>query len=124
MLLYTDRYFDHVYEVKYDMLTVKWLTIESLYLPEILHSVKVLVENIKNYNIRYLLIDASGIAEHSSVEEDNAVVEMLFSGLANTHLEKLARVQSGNIIRENYLKENIAEINKNHNFEVRFFKDF
>lgn len=123
MVLHTDRYFEHIYDVKHDLVCVKWPTIESLYLPEILNSIKVLVENIKNYNIRHLLIDASETRAHSSNEDANKVVSALLSGLEKTHLEKLARVESAVPERESVLKQMIPEVTMKVNFEIKFFKD-
>ena len=123
MVLHTDRYFEHIYDVKHDMVCVKWPTIESLYLPEILNSIKVLVENIKNYNIRHLLIDATETKTHSSNEDANKVVYALMSGLEKTRLEKLARVESAVSERESVLKQMLPEVAVQVNFEIKFFKD-
>ena len=123
MVLHTDRYFEHIYDVKHDLVCVKWPTIESIYLPEILNSIKVLVENIKNYNIRHLLIDATDTKAHSSNEDANKVVHALLSGLQNTHLEKLARVESAIPERESVLKQMLPEVAIQVNFEIKFFKD-
>ena len=123
MVLHTDRYFEHIYDVKHDLLCVKWPTVESLYLPEILNSIKILVENIKNYNIRHLLIDATETRAHSSDEDANKVVDALFTGLKRSHLEKLARVESANADRESVLKQLLPEVAPGLNFEIKFFKD-
>lgn len=123
MVLHTDRYFEHIYDVKHDLVCVKWPTIESLYLPEILNSIRVLVENIKNYNIRHLLIDATETKAHSSNEDANKVVYELLTGLGKTHLEKLARVESAIPERESVLKQMIPEVAPQVNFEIKFFKD-
>lgn len=123
MILHSDRYFEHLYDVKLDMVCVKWPTIETLYLPEILNSVNLLVENIKNYNIRNLLVDASNTQAHSSREDADQVVSAFISGLEKSRLEKLARVESAVQERESVLKLMMPEINKNSTFEIRFFKD-
>ena len=123
MVLHTDRYFEHVYDVKHDLVCVKWPTIESLYLPEILNSIKLLVENIKNYNIRCLLIDATETKAHSSNEDANLVVNALLNGLQKSRLEKLARVESAVQERESILKQMIPEVTPMVNFEIKFFKD-
>ena len=124
MLLHSDRYFDHIYETKFDLLTVNWMTIETVFMPEILHSVQQLVANIKNYDIRNLLIDASGIHEHSSEQEHEKVVDALFGGLAKSRLKKLARIASLNKIREFVLKEKLPALNQECDFEIRLFGNF
>ena len=123
MILHTDRYFEHIYDVKHDLLCVKWPTIENLYLPEILNSIKILVENVKNYNIRHLLIDGTETQAHSSNEDANKVVTVFINGLKNSRLEKLARVESPNQDRESVIKALIPELMTNATFEIKFFKD-
>ena len=123
MILHADRYFEHVYDVKHDLVCIKWPTIETMYLPEILNSVKVLVENIINYNIRHLLIDATETKAHSSQEDANKVVKALLNGLQKSHLEKLARVEAAIPERESVLKLMIPEVATSVNFEISFFKD-
>ena len=123
MILHTDRYFEHVYDVKHDLVCIKWPTIETIYLPEILNSIKVLVENIINYNIRHLLIDATETKAHSSQEDANLVVKTLLTGLQKSHLEKLARVEPPIPERESVLKLLIPEVATSVNFEISFFKD-
>jgi len=105
------------------MVCIKWPTIESLYLPEILNSVSLLVENIKNYNIKNLLVDASETRAHSSREDADRVVRAFIEGLKKTHLEKLARVESAIQERESVLKELMPLYNLECPFEIRFFKD-
>lgn len=123
MILHKDRYFEHVYDVKHDMVCIKWPTIESLYLPEILNSVRILVENIKNYNIKNLLIDATETQPHSSHEDADKVVNAFIDGLKRTQLEKLARVESANQERETLLKDMVPSLALGCSFEIRFFKD-
>jgi hypothetical protein len=123
MILHADRYFEHHYDVKLDLVSVKWPTIETIYLPEIYHSVSILVENVINFNIRNLLIDASEAQLKSTHEDANRVVFLLMDGLKRSRLEKLARIESSNLIRENLLKVMVAEMNNTSTFETRFFKD-
>ena len=123
MILHSDRYFEHHYDVKLDMVSIKWPTIETIYLPEIFHSVSILVENVINYNIRNLLVDASKAQLNSTHEEANRVVQQFLHGLKRSRLEKLARIESENHARENMLKQMFVEINQNYPYETRFFKD-
>ena len=123
MILHADRYFEHRYDVTMDLLSVQWPTIETIYLPEIFHSVSILVENVFNYNIRNLLIDASHARIQATHEEANQVVHLLVNGLAKSRLEKLARIESENQNREIMLRVMAADMNRNLGFETRFFKD-
>lgn len=123
MILHADRYFEHHYDVKNDLVSIIWPTIETIYLPEIFHSVGILVENVVNYNIRNLLIDASQAEMHASQEEANEVIFLLTNGLAKSRLEKLGRVESGNINREIMLRQLAQEMNQRYQFQTRFFPD-
>ncbi|MBK0403031.1 hypothetical protein I5M27_08530 [Adhaeribacter sp. BT258] len=123
MILHADRYFEHHYDVKNDLVSINWPTIETIYLPEILHSVSILVENVVNYNIRNLLIDASEADLHASHEEANEVVFLLTNGLAKSRLEKLGRVESSNASREIILRQMVLEMNQRYQYQTRFFRD-
>ena len=123
MILHTDRYFEHLYDVKNDLVFVKWPTIETIYLPEIMHSVSKLVQNVTNYNVRHLLIDASLSQNLASHEEANQVIYLLTEGLAKSRLEKLARVESSNVNREMMLRQMVIEMNQQYPFETRFFRE-
>lgn len=123
MILHADRYFEHQYDSRLDMVCVKWPDIEGIYLPEIFNSVKMLLENIKNYYIRNLLVDASHTKALITYEDVDKVVHYLYSGLKDTRLEKLARVESANQQRELDLRRLVTEMNLKHSFETRVFKD-
>jgi hypothetical protein len=124
MILHSDRYFEHLYDVKLDMVSVKWPTIESIYLPEILNSVSILVQNVINYNIRNMLVDASETKLLADYNDADKVVNMFVDGLAKSRLEKLARIESVNLDREIMLKLLASELNSKYNYETRFFNDY
>jgi hypothetical protein len=124
MILHSDRYFEHLYDVKLDMVSIKWPTIESIYLPEILNSVSILVENVINYNIRNMLVDASDTKLLADYEDADKVVHLFVDGLAKSRLEKLARIESVNVDREIMLKLLASEMNNKYNYETRFFNDY
>lgn len=124
MILHSDRYFEHLYNVKLDMVSVKWPTIESIYLPEILNSVSILVENVINYNIRNILVDASETKLLADYYDADKVVHLFIDGLAKSRLEKLARIESLNSDRESMLKLLASEMNNKYQYETRFFNDY
>jgi hypothetical protein len=123
MILHRDRYFEHLYDVKLDLVTVTWPDIENIYLPEIFHSVNVLVENVKNYNIRNLLVDARETKLLASYEDADRVVKAFTHGLAQSRLQKLARIESVNYQREISLKQLTTEMNATFSYKTMFFKD-
>lgn len=124
MILHKDRYFEHLYDVKLDLVRVTWPDIENIYLPEIFHSVSVLVENVRNYNIRNLLVDARDTKLLTSYEEADRVVKAFTEGLAQSRLQKLARVESLNSQRENMLQHLTNQMNATYSYTTMFFKDY
>src|SRR5688572_5253816 len=124
MILHSDRYFEHLYDVKLDMVSIKWPTIESIYLPEILNSVSILVENVINYNIRNMLVDASETKILADYEDADKVVHLFVDGLAKSRLERLARIESSISEREIMLKLLASEMNNKYSYETRFFNDY
>lgn len=123
MILHSDRFFEHQYDVKLDLLLVYWPNIENIFLPEILHSTGKLVENIRNYNIRNLLIDASRTTLLSSYHDADQVINLLVKGLDKSNLEKLARIESSNSHREETLKAFAIHMNEIFSYTTRFFND-
>ena len=124
MILHKDRYFEHLYDVKLDLVQVKWPDIEDIYLPEIFHSVNTLVENIKNYNIRNLLVDARETKLLTSYQDADRVVEAFTVGLSHSRLEKLARIESLNYQRENMLRQLTNDLNARFAYRTMFFRDY
>jgi hypothetical protein len=81
------------YEPATDIMQVRYPDLNSMHLSEIRHSLNVMVENIRNYDVRKLLLDASNTALEVS-EEDNRQITLELAGmLAKTRLLKVARVQ-------------------------------
>ena len=124
MVLHSDRYFEHLYDVKLDLVSVKWPTIESIYLPEILNSVSILVENVINYNIRNMLVDARETKLLADYLDADKVVHLFIDGLSKSRLEKLARIESSITEREIMLKLLASNMNSKYQYETRFFNDY
>jgi hypothetical protein len=95
------------YDPATDILQVRYPDLSSFLLSEIRHSLKIMVETIRNYDVRKLLLDASHTAIEVSNEENRELTMELASMLANTRLLKVARVQPFDAKKEMRAQENI-----------------
>jgi hypothetical protein len=93
-----------------DILSVDYPDLENLLLPTIKHSLLALVEAIKSYDVKKLLLDASRTVVSVSEEENREVTIKLASELAKTRLEKVARVQPVDPMHETRAQANINRI--------------
>lgn len=95
-----------------DILQVRYPDLHSMHLSEIKHNLDIMVETIRNYDVRKLLLDAS----HTSVEvddEENRMMSMnLAAQLAKTRLVKLARIQPMAQDRELKAQQNIEDLQR------------
>ncbi|MDX5419725.1 MAG: hypothetical protein LPK09_10960 [Hymenobacteraceae bacterium] len=106
-----------------DILQVRYPDLQSMHLSEIQHNLDIMVETIRNYDVRKLLLDAS----YTSVEVDDAENRKLnlnlAAQLAKTRLVKLARIQP--VSRERAIKaqRNIEELQRSGliPYELRTF---
>lgn len=110
MILYPNSPILMDYNPATDILCVEYPDLETFMLPAIKHSLVMLVEAIRNYDVSKLLLDASRTNISVSVEESRAVTMQLAADLMKTRLQKVARVQPIDQIRENNAQENIRKI--------------
>lgn len=95
------------YDPATDILQVRYPDLSSYLLAEIRHSLKIMVDTIRNYDVRKLLLDASNTAMDVSDEENRMLTLELASSLATTRLLKVARVQPFDPSKELRAQENI-----------------
>ncbi len=93
------------YDVASDILVVKWLASKTSSSSELSYTMKLLVDKIRSYDIKNLLIDARedviGITDEEYVE-----INMTFAqNLASTRLQRVARLGTTNTNRENFVQE-------------------
>ena len=93
-----------------DILSVDYPDLENLLLPTIKHSLLTLVEAIKSYDVKKLLLDASRTIVSVSEEENREVTLQLASELAKTRLEMIARVQPVDPAHETRAQANIDRV--------------
>ncbi|MBC5775300.1 hypothetical protein H8S95_14570 [Pontibacter sp. KCTC 32443] len=105
MILHKDGLILMDYDVASDILVVKWLASKTSSSSELSYTMKLLVDKIRSYDIKNLLIDARedviGITDEEYVE-----INMTFAqNLASTRLQRVARLGTTNTNRENFVQE-------------------
>ncbi|WP_026463277.1 hypothetical protein [Adhaeribacter aquaticus] len=112
MILHQDGLIKLDYDPASDILEVEWPEISKAPVAEITYSLQIFIDTLRHYDIKYLLIDAS----NNRTEVDNGaykqMVLKLSQDLANTRLQKLARLESFNPLREEKVKTLSQEVDK------------
>ncbi|WP_345168849.1 hypothetical protein [Nibribacter koreensis] len=93
-----------------DILHVKYPDVDSVLLPIIKESLAAMVQAIINYDVKRLLLDASKTVIKSSIEENRSLTLELASHLSKTRLQKVARIQPVDPVREKQAQANINHI--------------
>lgn len=122
MILHQNGLFTLDYTPATDILFVKWPNSQFVVLGEIRQTFQILVENIRNYDIKYLLIDAQHTSLEVDAQEYKATLLQFAQDLHTTRLRKMARLMSGDEIRERHLQE-LLEQQLLLSFEVQNFED-
>lgn len=114
------------YDPATDILQVRYPDLQSFHLSEIKHSLKVMVDTIRNYDVRRLLLDARYTVVELNDEENQRLTMELAAMLAQTRLIKVARVQPYDAENESRAQRNIeaARYAGLMPYEVRTFRDF
>ena len=93
-----------------DILQADYPDLIGFQIPEIKRSLTIMVEAIRNYDVKKLLLDASKTTIEVSQEESSAITRQLAVDLVNTRLQKVARIQPVDNNRERTAQENINQI--------------
>lgn len=100
MILHKDGLIELNYDVKDDILSVKWPDITNFIKSEAQYSFKLLIDAIRHYDVKKLLIDS----RHNVVEipdpEYQTLMLQFSHDLVATRLQKIARIVSFDVNRE------------------------
>lgn len=88
------------YEPATDVLVTSMPDVRQYGLSEVSVSLGIIVSNIRNYDIKKLLLDASQSVVAVESESYSAVVKKFTLDLMSTRLQKLARVSTTDVLRE------------------------
>lgn len=98
------------YDVATDILVVKWLASETSTSLELGYSMALLVDKVRSYDIKKLLIDAREDVVGITDEEYVDINVKFANNLASTRLERVARLGTTNINRENFVKSLVDDV--------------
>ena len=110
MILYQNSIVKLDYNPATDILEVEYPDLHTFLLPEIKHTITTMIDVIKNYDVKKLLLDSSRTIVNVSEDESRDITTYLAAGLSQTRVEKLARVQSAASSVEKTAQNNIKYI--------------
>ncbi len=111
MILYSDNLIVLDYNPETDVLFVQWPDLRQFSMVEVEYSFKLLIQNIKSYDIKKLLIDSSGSNADVNNKEYQALMLQLAADFNETRLQKIGRVVSRDPVREAQLENNSRKMN-------------
>ena len=123
MILEEDSLLNFRYDTITQILSVTWPDLKGTPLPEIENSLQKLARNIKNFDIRKVMADHRFGFTSLEGEAYKEVLIDYHRDLAETHLEKLARLIPENPAWEYFIIQLSQELHEKLNlpFKVRFF---
>lgn len=110
MVLFENSIVKLDYDPATDILEADYPDLHTYLLPEIKHTIDLMVDIIKNYDIKRLLLDSTNTMVAVSAEESSEIATYLASGVITTRVQKVARVQSQSSVIEETAQNNIKTI--------------
>ncbi|MFB9862293.1 hypothetical protein [Rufibacter immobilis] len=125
MLLYQDSVLSLEYDPATDILEMVWPDFDTDTMLETKHALQMMVESIRTYDVKKLLIDGSNARIRVSDEENLAALQQFAVDLNATRLQKIARIQSSNTRRETQTQESMYRLQASldAHFELQNFPD-
>ncbi|QCR22868.1 hypothetical protein [Pontibacter sp. SGAir0037] len=100
MILYSNGIVQLDYDPATDILFMQWPDFHQFVLPEVKQSLDIILETIRNYDVKKLLIDSSGTVVDLSDSDYKPIMVKFVQNLMQTRLVKMARILSADITRE------------------------
>lgn len=110
MVLFNNSLIRLDYTPATDILAVEYPDLHDFLLADIKRSINTLVDTVKHYDVKRLMLDSTRTISSVSEEASKEIATYLAAGLMNTRVEKVARVQSGNVNVENTALENMKHV--------------
>jgi hypothetical protein len=125
MLLHKDGLIELKYDVVQDILSLRWPDMSGMTMPEIDFSLKKLIDTLRHYDIKNLLVDSRESKRDLGKEEHLALMLRFSEYLTSTRLKKMARLATTDLNRENVVDYAVEEANNRLGitFEIRNFAD-
>ncbi|GAA4310342.1 hypothetical protein [Nibribacter koreensis] len=120
MILFQNRLISLDYDPSTDVLSVDWPSVSAYDLLEVEQSLNTLVEYIRNYDVKRLLIDSTkaAISPELDMVKYQAIVTEFAYRLIKTRLRKSARIMHADLVRETISREIGEQVSKKANLTV------
>ncbi|MER2996782.1 hypothetical protein [Pontibacter populi] len=109
MLLHKDGLIELNYDVVQDILSFRWPDLSGMTMPEIDFSLKKLIDTLRHYDIKNLLVDSRQSKTDLSKDEHLALLLRFSEYLMSTRLQKMARLATSDLSRENVVDFAVEE---------------
>ena len=125
MVLFDNSLIKLDYDPATDILEVEYPDLHDFLLSEIKQSINTLLDKVKHYDVKRLLLDSTRTIVSVGDKESREIALYLAFGLMHTRVEKVARVQSPSQAVETTAEENIRHIKETQilSYELRNFTD-
>ncbi|PRY12772.1 hypothetical protein CLV24_107144 [Pontibacter ummariensis] len=110
MILFENGLLKLDYNPATDILEVAYPDLHDYLLSEIKHSINILIDTIKHYDVKKVLLDSTRTVISVSDEESREIAVYLATGLMGTRVQKVARVQSSSTTVEITAQGNMRHI--------------
>ncbi|MCC9168804.1 hypothetical protein [Pontibacter harenae] len=110
MILFENSILRLDYSPSSDILEVGYPDLHDYLLVEIKHSIDILVDTVKHYDVKRVLLDSSRTSIEVNREESRMIAVYLATGMATTRVQKVARLQSPSAFVEHTAEANIDYI--------------
>ena len=112
MILKEDSLLQFSYDISTQILSISWPDLSATPLPDIENSLEKLARNIRNFDIRKVMADHRFGFTSRDEEAYKKVIENYHLNLAQSHLEKLARIIPDNPAREYFINQLSRELDQ------------
>lgn len=121
MILYQNGIIKLDYDPATDILLLEWPDFHTYLMPDIGHSISILLETIRNYDVKNILIDSSKTIMDVDDAEYKTVMHQFVQDVMKTRLRKMARIETNDFTREQNM--NMLEEETRPTFLFKNFKD-
>lgn len=110
MILFQNGFVRLVYDPSKDILSVEMPSVNYDLAADFKKALDIVVENVRNYDVKRLLVDARQSVIELEMEEYGAIVTQFSYDIKATRLQKVARVVSDSRERENMVRRVMDEV--------------
>lgn len=116
MILFNNGLIVLNYEPATDILSVDMPTVNNLNVSEIGGSLSIIVDHVRNYDVKRLLVDARSTVVDIDEDTYTAIVSEFSRNLLTTRIQKVARIVTTSTVRENV----VQKVYGNQNLPIEF----